>query len=175
MRFHLYPIFLVALLTGACSGSVGRPGTPADPAATSPFVIQFAGTYEDSKAEPGSVRWVRLGRDGSFEIMLQGAAAPEGGTFRASALHRLPATLELDAGSLGIVTATITDYDGVLHVTFGGHATDLHADTPVGPNETLCDDSHGAWHDSDVDPSTGLYCTCPSSESYIPSEGGCVR
>ena len=174
MKFHLYPIFLVALLTGGCSGVAGGYRAPVE-RAVSPFVAQFAGKYEDPKAGAGTVRWVRIDRDGTFEIMVQGAAAPEEGTFRASALHRLPATLELDAGSLGPVTATITDYDGVLHVTFGEHTADLRADGPVGPNESLCDASHGVWADNDADQSTGLYCTCPADESYIPSEGGCIR
>ena len=175
MKFHLYPIYLVALLAGACSGSAGGTKTSAELAATSPFVVQFTGRYEDPEAEAGSVRWVRIRRDGTFEIMVQGAAAPEDGTFGASALHELPATLELDAGSLGVVTATITDYDGVLHVTLGGHAATLRADRPVGPNEPVCDATHGVWYDEDADPSTGLYCICPGTESYIPSEGGCIR
>jgi hypothetical protein len=175
MKFHLYPIFLVALFAGACSGTAGGPKTSAELAATSPFVVQFTGTYEDPSAGAGSVRWVRIGRDGTFEILVQGAAAPEDGTFGASALHQLPATLELDAGSLGLVTAKITDYDGVLHVTLGGHTAALHADSPVGPNESLCDATHGVWHDDDADSNTGLYCTCRGTESYIPSEGGCIR
>lgn len=44
----------------------------------------------------------------------------------------------------------------------------------VGGDESMCRASGGQWTDDDADPSTGLYCTCPSANLYLPSRGGCV-
>jgi hypothetical protein len=166
---------MTLLLTGACSGSAGTSAQPpAQAAPPSPFILQFTGTYEDPQAPAGSIRWLRIDRDGTFEMMIQGAPAPESGTMATSSLRQLPVTLELDAGALGTVTVTITDYDGVLHVTLNGQTSTLRATGAVGPSESLCDDTDGVWRDSDPDPATGLYCTCSAGNEYIPDQGGCV-
>ena len=56
--------------------------------------------------------------------------------------------------------------------------SDGSTQTLVGPwiadNEGMCDATHGTWHDDDVDPATGLRCTCGQDEVYMPSRGGCV-
>jgi hypothetical protein len=70
--------------------------------------------------------------------------------------------------------ATVTAYDEALHVVRGGLSSTLRATCAVGPDEALCDATHGAWTDDDVDPATGLYCLCAPPTVYVPSEGGCV-
>jgi hypothetical protein len=165
---------MTLLLTGACSGSAVTTAQPPEVAAPSPFILQFTGTYEDPQALAGSISWLRIDRDGTFEMMIQGAPASEHGTMATSNALQLPVTLELDAGALGTVTVTITDYDGVLHVTLDGQTSTLRATGAVGPSESLCDDTDGVWRDSDADPATGLYCTCSAGKAYIPDQGGCV-
>jgi hypothetical protein len=130
---------MTLLLTGACSGSAVTTAQPPEVAAPSPFILQFTGTYEDPQALAGSISWLRIDRDGTFEMMIQGAPASEHGTMATSNALQLPVTLELDAGALGTVTVTITDYDGVLHVTLDGQTSTLRATGAVGPSESLCD------------------------------------
>jgi hypothetical protein len=42
------------------------------------------------------------------------------------------------------------------------------------PDESLCDQSAGQWRDDDVNPTTGLYCDCASTNYWNPASGGCV-
>jgi hypothetical protein len=117
------------------------------------------------------LRWLEVDRDGSYEALTDGSSSLERGAFVAAPAVALPLTFTFGGGAW---TASIAAYDDELHVQRAGVASILYAVSPVGPNEALCDASEGAWTDDDADPSTGLYCVCPSSTAYIPSAGGCV-
>jgi hypothetical protein len=56
-----------------------------------------------------------------------------------------------------------------------GHKAALTATDKVGPDESDCDTSGGAWTDDEPDARTGLFCVCPAGHAYIPSAGGCVK
>lgn len=175
MKFRWCQTFLAALFLAGCSGASAASEPPQEIAATSPFVLQFSGVYEDRSAAAGTVSWLQIHRDGSFDLKVQGMASSDHGKFAASVGHELPATLELYADSLGTLPAMIVDYDGLLHVSYDGKVSSLKATSPVGPHEALCDATHGKWFDDSPDPVTGLQCVCRASEAYVPSEGGCVR
>ena len=126
----------------------------------------------DRQAPAGAVRSLELRRDGSYVVLVTGQAAPDVGTFVASASHQLP--LSFDSARGAGWTATVAAYDGTVGVLRDGHPSTLHATGPSGPIEALCDATGGVWQDDDVDEGTGLYCLCPPPNVYIPSAGGCV-
>jgi hypothetical protein len=165
--------FLAAALVLACSSKARRQPTPVGGLA--PFALQFAGVYDAPAAPPAAPSWVELARDGTYVARAQGSSVQESGTFGASATVVLPLTFQMtpDVGS-AVWTATITDYDGQLHVSAAAGVSILAAVCTVGPNEALCDATAGSWTDDDADPTTGLYCLCPPGTVYLPSEGGCV-
>ena len=179
MRFRVVPTLAIATLGAACTvcGDPAAPEAltatfPGGPSPPAPFVLQFAGAYEDVGAAPGAVRWLEIRRDGSYAALDEGSGSPAQGTFLASASHDLPLTFFFDGE--GGWAATVTAYDEALHVVRGGLSSTLRATCAVGPDEALCDATHGAWTDDDVDPATGLYCLCAPPTVYVPSEGGCV-
>ncbi len=146
-----------------------------------PFVLQFVGTYEDASASAGSVRKLTLTRTGRYTAWIAGQSRIEHGVFFGQSHYTAdPSINTIKMVTAGLAwTATIEGYTSKLLVTRSGNATHLTATTTVGPNESLCDASGGAWADDDADPTTGLYCACPVNltppEAYIPSAGGCVH
>ncbi len=165
----------VLALASACLGSVlGETASTSSQTLTvpAPFALQFVATYVDPHAPAGAVRSLELHRDGSYAALVTGQPASGVGAFVASAPHQLPLSIDpaMDAGW----SATITAYDGQLRALYDGHPSTLRAAAPVGPVETLCEATGGAWLDDDVDDATGLYCHCRSPNVYIPSAGGCV-
>jgi hypothetical protein len=174
----LLPVFSFVIPLSSC----GSPADPAETAATSdalsvgesPFALQFAGTYRNPSPHFGSLESLTFDRSGSYSAQIAGHWLPERGVVRVGPGTTLPLTFHLFGGHEQW-SATVQDYDRVLHVERNGASAALPADGVVGPDETLCDESGGMWTDDDVDPRTGLYCVCPPGEVYFPSGGGCLR
>jgi hypothetical protein len=138
-----------------------------------PFATQFVGTYRDPTPPPGALRELTLERDGRFAADV-GDPGPTRGVALVSRRTALPLTFYLWSGR-EMWPATVRAYDRSLEIERNGRPATLRADGIVGPDETLCDASGGTWTDDDPDPRTGLYCVCPLRETYVPTEGGCVR
>jgi hypothetical protein len=169
---------LLASLVAACSapprGGAGE--TRSLPAKVTPdrFALQYAGAYapDDPRAETALVD---LLPDGTFQSIGRTPGTGGRGVWTARPADR---TLPLD---LRLVTASreshlvITTYDGHALATGRSRPIALHAVGIVGPDEQVCGDTGGRWADDDVDPSTGLYCTCATGQAYVPSFGGCVE
>ena len=178
MLSTLLPVFSLVVPLASCGTAADALETPSTsdalPIAESPFALQFAGTYRNPAASFGSIESLTLDRSGGYFAKVAGRWLPETGTVSVGAETTLPLTFHLFDGHQRW-TATVRDYDYLLHIERDGAGAVLAADGIVGPDETLCDESGGMWTDDDVDPRTGLYCLCPPGEVYLPSAGGCRR
>ena len=124
-----------------------------------PYILQFVGTYENAAASNGQVKKLTLLRNGHYSASIVGKQKIEHGAFFAvSQLAHDPSDNALRFVTAGLAwTGTIEGYSSKLELTRAGSVTHVTAKGSVGPNESLCDASHGSWTDDDVDPSTGLY------------------
>jgi hypothetical protein len=145
--------------------------TPGEPVgALNAFTLQFVGKYAAASGSAGSLSSVQIRRDGSYTAVFASGTIERGTIDVDPTNKQLPLTFTF-SGNGHPWTGSVQNYsDQSMHV--GSQA--LQATTLVGPSETLCDQSGGAWTDDETDPTTGLFCVCGSGTFYIPSLGGCV-
>ena len=146
-----------------------------------PFVRQMAGTYyaDDSDAD---VQMVEVRPTGRYRVTFWDGST-ESGSYRGPS--KVPSPLGNTAKLVFLTTGfkftgVVADGYGTspttLTITRDGGDTHLTLDRPATADESLCDDTGGAWSDDEADPTTGLFCDCPSTApSFIPSEGGCTH
>ncbi|HEY8072997.1 MAG TPA: hypothetical protein VIF62_02780 [Labilithrix sp.] len=184
----LTTLFVLGLV--ACGGATSDPSADTESdvkkaEALTPIALQYVGTYEWKAGTPGgAIQTLEIHRDGTYRAhwAMDDEGIDETGTVRASAGAKYPIVLHLTDSAkkkpVDPLTATISDPGtNKIHLKLPVEKTDfdLVATASVGPNESICDDSHGSWTDDDADPATGLYCICPKKRVYIPSAGGCVK
>ena len=178
---------VAALALTACAAPTDGPTTADenDPGTTSEelrarvplaYVLQFVGTYENAAAPTGQIRKLVLARTGRYTAWTTGKTTAERGAFYSVSHLSDPRleTLRMVTKGLGW-TAKIEGNTSTLTLTRSGATSTVTATGFVGPNESICDESQGAWTDDDADPATGLYCVCPAPKVYIASAGGCVH
>ena len=178
MRSTIYlPVLASLLLTAACSGT--DTGTSTDEEALKakapiPYVLQWVGEYDGDGT--GDVDWVVLRRTGTFVASVNGSI--ETGRFVGpSKPGQWPLKIafithgDYFTGQIG----QWSDANGNAVMTVDHYGTKQTVTAPwQSGGETMCDDTNGAWGDDETDPQTGLYCTCPAPQKWIPSAGGCV-
>ena len=169
-----------AFLAACASAPADRTerGASLAPEPPDPFALQYAGSYVPDALDPKRARGappvqIDLLPSGAFRLSWRGRLCEEGLWATGRNAHTLPLEVRL-AGESGMALFTIGTYDGSARLVFGGAVLALHALCTVGPNESVCDASGGAWTDDDADAATGLYCLCAHDEAYVPSRGGCV-
>ena len=178
----------------ACGGATNDPAADSESdvkkaEALPPLALQYVGLYAWQPNTPGGdIQTLEIRRDGTYRAHW---AMDEEGIDETGTIHvnfgnpedgpGYPVVFHLtDAAKktpVDPLTATISDPGtNKIHLKLTVEKTefDLVATKPVGPDESICDDSHGSWTDDDADPATGLYCVCPKKKVYIPSAGGCV-
>jgi hypothetical protein len=164
------------VLSSACTSSSTGSLPPASP--PGPFLLQYVGEYD----APSGATFSRvvLHADGALEATTAGATID--GIFTGSARpgHASASAQTQDGRSFTISfqSTQATDVPAQVQASIVFSDGSASAQTLVGPwvagNETMCDATGGTWRDDDPDPKTGLYCTCASSDVYVPSRGGCV-
>lgn len=138
--------------------------------------MQYVGEYD--LVGQGSLTRLALHVDGTFDATVSGRTTS--GTFLASGGET---SLEVHA----VLTASGATSTATFHAAPPSAApsrdeVDLEGDLGeaslfapwLSGDEAACDATGGAWTDDDPDPATGLYCTCPAADLYVPSRGGCV-
>ena len=140
------------------------------------FVRQFVGTYYPNDLQ-ADVQALELRATGRYKVtFLDGSI--ETGSLRGPTKPTTPLKIVFLTSGLmftGVVANGYGTSPTTLTIKRDGSDTVLVLDRPAVADESLCDDSGGSWTDDEADPSTGLYCVCPSPKSFIPSEGGCVH
>jgi hypothetical protein len=137
-----------------------------------PFLLQFADTYDVTQPSSTNLATLALSTDGTYLATMNDGTI-ESGVYTSYGQPTLPFDFALTSGT-NWWTARITTYAGPLAITRDGASDVATPEDPVGPNESICDSSGGQWSDDETDPATGLFCLCPSGQSYVPSQGGCI-
>ena len=172
---------LLRVLAVVVMGSVVGcgPGTqdvsgPADQAklSRSALALEFADTYDVAGPPASGLVSVALAPSGTYVATLADGT-DEQGTWTSPVGAQLPVTLYLKSAT-SLWTAEVLALDGALTIDRNGESLVAKSEHTVGPNESLCDGTGGAWTDDDVDAKTGLNCVCQDGQAYVPSHGGCI-
>ena len=164
---------VVLLLVGCGAPPVGSDGsdTSAEEAlssqALSAFTLQYAGLYAGSDTSRAALKSISLRPDGTY-VALWVDGTREKGHFSGGTAKVDPLPLTLHAGPHAW-TASVQALAG--KITVGTQVLLVHGGVQ---SEAACDATHGRWTDDDPDPTSGLFCICPSPDVLVWSAGGCV-
>jgi hypothetical protein len=171
------------MLLGCSSADATDDPTSSDDALTStsglgaahspiPFVLQYVGVYHGDGS--GEFTSLDLRRDGTFIVTVGGERKT--GRYEGPSRPGKPVKLAFILRGDSFAGTVTGDWNTVQHLNIGrGVPSESLTSSWLAGAEDVCDDSGGKWQDDDPDPRTGLYCTCPAPEEYIPSAGGCTR
>jgi hypothetical protein len=141
-------------------------------ATPAPALLQYADRYDVASPQATGVQTLELHTDGTYAATMADGST-ESGSYWLSGAPVLPYAFTATDGSRWW-TGQITTYAGGLSITRDGANDTATPEHTVGPSESLCDATGGAWSDDSIDPKTGLFCACPTGKSYVPAQGGCV-
>lgn len=142
-----------------------------------PYVLQYVGQYNGA---PGaSVSWIAMRRTGTFAAMVNGVIRT--GVYYGPKAPADPLKIVFVMSGERPWTGVISGWQPYEKMTLtrtlynGTTKTEVVTAKWWNGNETMCDETGGNWTDDDADPATGLFCVCPTGQTWIPAYGGCIR